>query len=172
MGNAKSLDERLAQIDTSDPDACWIWPGEPGSRGYGRWGKRGRLAHRAVYELKVGPIPDGYQIGHTCHDRADCAGGTACPHRMCVNWVRHLKPMTCVDNLLATPNTFNAINVAKDRCPQDHPYDEANTVHRRGRRHCRECDRQRASRYYHANLEKVRACAREYQRQRRSAFHT
>lgn len=168
MDKARTLGARIAQIDMSDPNACWIWPGAPGGRGYGRWGNRGVMAHRAVYELMVGPIPDGHQIGHTCHDLADCAGGTECPHRLCVNWLRHLSPMVSAANLLASRNTVNAINAAKDHCPKEHPYDKANTVYRNGRRHCRECDRLRASRYYQGNLETVRAKAREYQRRRRS----
>lgn len=160
--------EWVALIDTRDPAACWPWPGPMNGNGYGN---AGSPAHRVVYELKVGPIPDGYQVGHTCHDRADCAGGIACAHRLCVNWVQHLKPMTRTENLLATPNTFNAINAGRTACPQGHPYDDVNTEHRNGRRHCRQCARDRRRRNYYANLEVERARAREYQRARRTQHH-
>jgi hypothetical protein len=169
MDKGKALSARIAEIDTSDPDACWIWPGKPGGRGYGRWGHRGVLVHRAVYELKVGPIPPGEQIGHTCHDKSNCRGGVECPHRMCVNWARHIRPMTARTNLLASRNTFNAANAAKDSCPQDHPYDAANTAIRNGRRHCRTCERGRQQRNYYRDLAAARAYAREYQRRKRAA---
>jgi hypothetical protein len=129
------------------------------------------MAHRAVYELKVGAIPADVQIDHQCHNESDCPGGIACLHRRCVNWVNHLRPATAQVNLLASPNTFNAINTAKECCPRSHPYDEANTAHRNGRRHCRTCDRERARGYYRANLELVREKAREYQRARRAQHH-
>lgn len=166
MGNARSLDERLAQIDMSDPDACWIWPGKPGSRGYGHWGKSGRLAHRVVYDLKVGPIPLGLQIDHSCHNGAGCVGGVTCPHRLCINWVKHPALATAKENLLASPNTFNAINAGRTACPQGHAYDEVNTTRRSGRRYCRTCERERCHKYYYSNLEIMRARAREYQRRR------
>lgn len=160
----KTLDEWIALIDTSDPDACWPWPGPMNTNGYGN---AGGPAHRAVYERMVGPIPKGQQIDHACHNESGCSGGTTCPHRRCVNWVKHLEPTTAGENLLRSPNTFNAINAARTHCPQGHEYSSANTTHRNGRRHCKQCDRNSSRAYYYANLEKVRAAAREYQRQKR-----
>jgi hypothetical protein len=88
-----------------------------------------------------------------------------------VNWISHLRPATAQANLLASPNTINSINVAKNCCPRGHLYDEANTIRRNGRRHCRACDKERARRYYQENLEMVRAKARAYQRRRREQHH-
>lgn len=50
---------------------CWLWTGETNGEGYGRLqfqGKRGG-AHRIVYELLVGDIPEGLQLDHLCRVR-------------------------------------------------------------------------------------------------------
>ena len=50
-----------------------------------------------------------------------------------------------------------AANRDKERCPEGHQYDEANTHRRNGRRHCRECDRVRSRVYWHrAGRAKIR----------------
>lgn len=56
----------------SNPDkCCWLWTGARNNRGYGAICRDGRYvgAHRAAYELFVGPIPEGMQIDHRCHVR-------------------------------------------------------------------------------------------------------
>ena len=47
---------------------CWIWNGSRDAHGYGRlWtGDRHLIAHRAVYEYYVGPIPKGLGLLHRC----------------------------------------------------------------------------------------------------------
>jgi hypothetical protein len=143
-----SLGYWVSRIDTSDPDACWPWPGsiDP-SKGYGIAGKREHVAHRAVYKAMVGPIPRGMQIDHSCHNNSGCPGGPSCPHRRCVNWVRHLKPVTPRDNLLSSPNTVNSINAAKTECLRGHEFDVKNTrIRPNGTRACRACATERARR--------------------------
>lgn len=59
------------------PGGCWQWTGARNANGYGflsRPGKRSSnsLAHRAVYELAVGPIPPGLVLMHTCDVPACC----------------------------------------------------------------------------------------------------
>lgn len=59
-------------VDTSGD--CWTWTAYRNVYGYGVVGVRGSrtmLAHRAAYELAVGPIPAGYRILHTC-DNPPC----------------------------------------------------------------------------------------------------
>jgi len=49
-------------------DECWIWTGVCTKDGYGRItidGKQ-KSAHRVVYELTVGPIPEGLELDHLC----------------------------------------------------------------------------------------------------------
>lgn len=67
---------------------CWIWSGYKNQKGYGALKFRGKstLAHRAAYELLVGPIPDGLEIDHKCRNR------------LCVNPL-HLEPVTHKENV-------------------------------------------------------------------------
>lgn len=68
-------------------DGCWGWSGRTSSAGYSAFSLGGRqvYAHRASYELHVGPIPDEKLIDHKCHNRA------------CVN-PGHLQPVTNKQN--------------------------------------------------------------------------
>lgn len=50
-------------------DSCWLWTGCLDHRGYGRFrrpGYTGTGAHRAAWEISVGPIPDGLTVDHLC----------------------------------------------------------------------------------------------------------
>lgn len=60
----KHLAERLF-TKVKITDSCWIWTGSCTSNGYGHLSRGGAgdgmlLAHRAVYEVLVGPIPEGW----------------------------------------------------------------------------------------------------------------
>jgi len=67
----RALAERWERAER--PDGCWIWPRAKDKRGRGRvWvGKKLMLAHRAVYEQLVGPIPHGALLCHHC-DNPSC----------------------------------------------------------------------------------------------------
>ncbi len=101
--NAKGeTEERFWSLtDRKGPEECWPWLGTKITVGYGVFVRSRRdpqYAHRASYEMFVGPIPDGLTIDHTCHNRdPDCPGGK-CPHRLCVN-PAHLEPVTSAENL-------------------------------------------------------------------------
>ena len=47
---------------------CWIWPGSRTKLGYGRTFVNGqfRYVHRVLYEIMVGPVPDGFELDHLC----------------------------------------------------------------------------------------------------------
>lgn len=65
--------ERFWQkVERADGDACWEWRASvtPGT-GYGAFGVGGVVvgAHRFVWELERGAIPDGFCVLHRCDNR-------------------------------------------------------------------------------------------------------
>lgn len=121
---------------------CWLWLGKL-VNGYGRFTGRvttNRIerAHRAAYEMFVGPIPDGLTLDHLCHTNdPTCPGGSSCPHRRCVN-PAHLEPCTRGENSLRG-NSEPAINARKSACDNGHPFEPSNTYLWQGQRHCQTC---------------------------------
>lgn len=96
-------------------------------------------AHRVVYELLVGPIPDGLELDHTCHNGTGCPGGHTCPHRACVN-PAHLEPVPGVVNQ-RRGNGFAGRAARQTECKRGHDLtDPANIKpNSRGARQCRAC---------------------------------
>lgn len=66
---------------------CWRWTGAHVSKGYGSFWLDGKAqpAHRVVYELVKGKIPEGLHLDHLCRNR------------WCVN-PEHLEPVTLQEN--------------------------------------------------------------------------
>ena len=90
-------------------DDCWDWLGSIDANGYARlWFDNTWLyAHRVVWELLKGPIPEGMDLDHECHNlaaHAGLCGATGCLHRRCSN-PSHLVVKTRRGNLLASPLT-------------------------------------------------------------------
>jgi len=139
---------RFQRLIVKHPNGCWLYMGEQGTKdGYGRFragpGQPRLMAHVWAYQTFVGPIPDGMQVGHLCHDAAvvdgSCVGGAGCPHRRCTN-PAHLGVQTPSENTMV--QNHDARN--RTECPHGHPYDDANTlVGADGKRRCRECKRLR-----------------------------
>ena len=157
MANHKRRDpaERFwEKVEISD-SGCWLWMAATFARGYGEFHHDGgpAYAHRWAYEALVGPIPDGLDLDHTCHNAdLSCPGGP-CSHRRCVN-PDHLEPVTHIENMRR--GRTGAHNTAKTHCPQGHPYSGPNLyVDSDGRRRCRACLAE-ANRRYH---ERKRAAA-------------
>lgn len=162
---------RLRERITVSPNGCWMWPGSTAS-GYGRiaWSHDGRMiyrpTHRVMYELEVGPIPDGLDLDHLCHDPTQCrpVNSHECPHRRCCN-PAHLQPSTRQENLLRG-GTIPAERSSRTHCPYGHAYAGDNLFFDKlGRRCCRECVRAKNRSYYWRNVER-RA---EYNRQWRAS---
>jgi len=56
---------------SSEPNGCWMWTGRVGTNGYGLFRikpspKQPASAHRVSYEMKHGPIPQGFCVLHAC----------------------------------------------------------------------------------------------------------
>jgi hypothetical protein len=126
-------------------NGCWLWTGQGDKDGYGYFtpypGSRRWMAHVWSYEAHKGPVPEGMDVGHICHDRAviegTCDGGTDCMHRRCTNPL-HLEPQTRSENTLAQKHYERNVT----HCPKGHEYTPENTyVDPKGKRRCRECKR-------------------------------
>lgn len=131
------IDRLIEKIDFSDD--CWCWTGAI-SGGYGTigsGGKHGKVlkAHRAAYELAVGPIAPGLTLDHLCRNTR------------CVN-PDHLEPVTHAENVLRGVGP-TAVNAAATHCSLGHELTEANTYvyPGRGARECRICRRDYAREY-------------------------
>lgn len=133
--------------------SCWHWVGGCNVGGYGMFCLDGRdhLAHRLAYEDAASPIPNGFQVHHTCRNKG------------CVN-PKHLQAMSRAEHM-AQPDSSQAINAAKTHCPRGHEYTKANTRLKKWRgtvsRACGQCRRD----YYVANHETALAYAKVYHRE-------
>jgi len=125
-----------ARIVVDPVHGCWVGQGRLDKNGYARYSGRG--LHRVVWELLIGPVPDGLVLDHVkargCATNACCNPG-------------HLEPVTRRVNTLRGCNPA-AVNARKTRCDHDHPFDAANTYWRPdGHRDCRICVRRRSAEY-------------------------
>lgn len=119
-------DRWLARI-RPQPNGCWEWAGAHSPAGYGRIyvaPKTWANAHRAGYELLVGPVPEGLVLDHLCRNRG------------CVN-PAHVEPVTTKENIRRGDAT------SKGWCHRGHDItDPANRYDRKdkpGRWNCRAC---------------------------------
>lgn len=108
-------------------DTCWLYTGQVNNKGYGVFavGNTKRGAHVVVYELLVGPVPDGLELDHRCRVT------------LCVN-PDHLESVTHAENQ-------RRMGLAQTHCRRaGHPYTPDNTYRSpRGERRCRKCARNR-----------------------------
>jgi len=133
---AKLQDYVYSLIIPVTESGCWLWEGNCNPKGYGRFmsGRKTFMAHRFVYELLKGTIPEGLQLDHLC--RVHC----------CVN-PAHLEPVTGRINTLRGIE-FAAVNAAKTSCPQGHPYTPDNIKKcYPQRRNCLTCRREQHKLY-------------------------
>lgn len=143
MRTRPALERFLEKIDFGGANGCWVWTGAIVGR-YGRFRLDGETtyAHRASYQLLVGPIPDGYEIDHV---RA-----RGCRSTRCVN-PDHLEAVTHRENILRSPTCPLAVHARKTHCIRGHEFTSENTRVYRARsgpqRSCVACEKLRAKAY-------------------------
>ena len=125
----KYRDRIIVEAET----ACWLWQKNINKAGYGHYqpsfrGKTYR-AHRLIFELVKGHIPDGLEIDHKCRVKN------------CVN-PEHLELVTHAENCRRSPLNM----LRKSHCRNGHEFDGENTLWVRGTngrpyRQCRVCNR-------------------------------
>jgi HNH endonuclease len=122
-----------------DESGCWLWTGHITDFGYGDASHR--RAHRALYEVAIGPIPHGFEVDHICRVRH------------CVK-PAHLEAVTGDENRERTIDIPRAVYARRagrgtvSHCARGHERTSENTyVSPKGDRSCRPCSRMHLRRY-------------------------
>lgn len=107
-------------------DRHWMWTGWANDAGYPYVTFEGRdqPAYRVVFELLIGPIPEGLELDHLC----------VTP--MCV-WPFHMEPVTHAENQRRIAARFTSCR----RFGHDWSIPTNVRIRPNGRRYCAECDR-------------------------------
>lgn len=117
MKHQQELPQYIQDKITFSPEpGCWAWRGRIEKVGYGRvkYCGRPRSTHKLIYELLVGPVPDGLQLDHLCRNRNCCNP-------------QHLEPVTARENTIRGVGP-SAINYKKTHCSQGHSLEGENLV--------------------------------------------
>lgn len=94
-GHARKGKSKLGyEVDVET--GCWVWQGATNEHGYGVRTIRGderrtRKAHIQEWEKVNGPVPEGFELDHTCRNPP------------CVN-PAHLEAVTHAENMRRSPN--------------------------------------------------------------------
>lgn len=120
----------------SQQDGHWLWQGHK-QGGYGRLTVNGKriMAHRLMYQLTFGPIPEGLVIDHLCRVR-NCLRPS------------HMEPVTVKENILRG-EAPTAKYARQTHCKNGHPLSGSNLRVGKMQRHCRKCHADLTLRRYH-----------------------
>ena len=144
IGISRPIRERLLEkTRVGGVDDCWEWTAYKTPDGYGMIGRDGKVvgAHRAIYELLVGPISDGLTIDHLCLNTS------------CMN-PSHMEPVTREEN------------TRRARARQTHCKNGHALVAGRRQRVCRTCANEASARWVRANPPDADALARRREKRR------
>lgn len=138
-------DKMMSNIMPEPNSGCWLWMGFVAPNGYGKTAtRRGggwttTYAHREMYKMLVGEIPNGLDLDHKCRVRC------------CVN-PDHLRPVTRSENVRLGIGNRTAL-LKRTHCKRGHEYNEKNTKYMTSpfnglpTRKCMICDRMSHIRY-------------------------
>jgi hypothetical protein len=65
----RTPEQRFFEFVHPEPNTgCWLWDGHLNANGYAKFGykRTNGLAHRASYDMFIGPIPEGLWVLHKC----------------------------------------------------------------------------------------------------------
>jgi hypothetical protein len=127
-----ALERALSRVVVTSTN-CLEFRGGLDAYGYGRISHEGqhRKLHRAMYEVFVGPIPEGCELDHLCLNRACCNPA-------------HLEVVT-------VSNHRRKHQPRREFCKHGHRFDANPTVHSNGTQRCKQCAAIRARIYRRLN---------------------
>lgn len=122
---------------------CWVWKERKNQDGYGTLKFHGKRhhAHKFIYELFFGKVPNGLELDHLCSNRP------------CVN-PNHLEPVTHKENI-GRGRTGKYLS-ERTHCKNGHEYNSENTrisvaVTGTTYRQCKQCLRDGTKRWRERN---------------------
>lgn len=125
---------RLLDKTIPASNGCLEFTGPQDGEGYGRFwnGENSKNAHRVVWSLINGPVPDGLTVDHLCFNRS------------CVN-VDHLEVVTNAENISRSWSHSPDRIKPKEFCKHGHAMTADNilTWGRKRARYCRACNERR-----------------------------
>lgn len=123
IGSPKHTDAAVARLwaRVTKSDGCWLWRGHLTPNGYGLfWVSEHEPmpAHRAVYEVVKGAIPDGLTLDHLCRNPT------------CVN-PEHLEPVTHAVNVRRGVGP-TAVRARQTHCVHGHSLEDGHCLSLKG----------------------------------------
>lgn len=135
--------EFIYKSSTPEPNTgCLLWTMALNADGYGVTSSKYQIlrAHRVVWELTNGQIPQGKQINHKCNVRA------------CVN-INHLYLGSQKENMQDKVKLGRAAAQKITHCPVGHKYEESNIIWEKNGKHrrCKKCRSKQRALYHLRN---------------------
>src|SRR3990167_4823143 len=108
----KEVERFISKTIIQKKSGCWEWQANMDKDGYGVFllRRKNRRAHRVAWYSVNGVVGKDFVIDHICRNHS------------CVN-PTHLRRFTTSENTLQNSNSIGALNRAKKKCKNGHPFD-------------------------------------------------